>query len=89
MNLPLLLAIIAVMSFLSFLSMGLDKAAARRGARRIPERWLFAPALLGGALGGTIGMFVFRHKTRHWYFRLGFPLITAAQMLVVFSFFIY
>ena len=35
---------------------------------------------LGGGVGGTLGMFVFHHKTRHWYFRYGFPLIAIAQL---------
>ena len=60
--------------------MGWDKACARRGRRRVPERVLFAAALLGGAAGCWAGMYLFRHKTRHWYFVLGMPLILAAQL---------
>ena len=51
-----------------------------RGGWRISERTLFVFALLGGAVGGTIGMFVFHHKTRHLAFRLCFPLLAAAQL---------
>ena len=47
--------------------------------RRIPERTLFAWATLGGGIGATAGMLLFRHKTRHWYFRLFFPLLAALQ----------
>mgnify|MGYP004676675193 CR=1 FL=1 len=61
---------------LAFALMGIDKHKARRGAWRIPEKTLFLPVLLGGGAGGCLGMRVFRHKTRHWYFRFGFPLIT-------------
>lgn len=64
----------------AFALMGADKGRARRGAWRVPERTLFLPALLGGALGGTLGMRVFHHKTRHWYFRWGFPLLLALQL---------
>ena len=53
----------------AFALMGLDKAYVRRGGWRVPEKTLFGAALLGGAVGGTIGVFFFRHKTRHWYFR--------------------
>ena len=65
----------------AFFLMGLDKRRARREARRIPERTLFLPAILGGALGGTLGMRVFHHKTKHWYFRWGFPLLLVLQLV--------
>lgn len=67
----------------AFAVMGADKRRARRGAWRISEKALFLPAVLGGALGGVLGMRVFRHKTRHWYFRWGFPLLLAAQLLAL------
>ena len=55
--------------------MGADKRRARKGKYRIAEKRLFLVAALGGALGGTFGMYVFHHKTKHWYFRIGFPLL--------------
>lgn len=64
----------------AFGMMGMDKRRARRGGWRISERKLFLPALLGGALGGVLGMRVFRHKTKHWYFRRGFPLLLVLQL---------
>ena len=64
----------------AFVLMGADKRKARRGAWRIPERTLFLPALLGGALGGVLGMRTFHHKTRHWYFRLGLPAVLLVQL---------
>ena len=60
---------------LLFILMGLDKQKARKGKYRIPEKTLFIFALLGDALGGWIGMIVFHHKTKHWYFKIFFPLI--------------
>ena len=75
-----LLAFAAVMSAFLFVMMGIDKARARRGAWRISERTLFVFALLFGAAGGTAGMFLFHHKTKHWTFRFGFPLLCAAQI---------
>lgn len=67
-------------SCLGFVLMGVDKRRARRGAWRVPESTLWAVALLGGGLGGTLGMEVFRHKTRHRAFRYGFPLAAAVEM---------
>ena len=64
----------------AFFLMGMDKRRARRGKRRVPEKTLFLPAILGGALGGTLGMHLFHHKTRHWYFRWGYPLLLILQL---------
>lgn len=69
-----------VMNTALFCMMGIDKRRARQGKRRIPEKRLFALAILGGAVGGWLGMYVFRHKTRHWYFRVGFLALGLAQI---------
>lgn len=66
-----------------FLIMGIDKRRARRGAWRIPEKALFLTSLLGGSIGTWAGMYVFRHKTRHWYFVIGMPLILAVQIAIL------
>ena len=79
----LLAVLLGVMSAFLFVMMGLDKGKARRGAWRIGEKTLFLFALLGGAPGGTAGMFLFRHKTGHWSFRLGFPLLAALQLALL------
>lgn len=79
----LLILILTVMSAVLFLAMGADKSRAKSHCRRIPEARLFLLALLGGAVGGTLGMWVFRHKTRHWYFAFGFPLLAAIQLYVL------
>ena len=72
---------LAVMNLIGFVVMGVDKRRAVRGDWRISEASLFGVALLGGALGCTLGMQCFRHKTKHWYFRLGMPLIFIVQIL--------
>jgi len=72
-----------VINFIGFAMMGIDKNRARRGAWRIPEKTLFTCALLGGSLGATIGMSAFRHKTKHWYFKYGMPLILVVQVLLI------
>lgn len=77
-----LVVYLAFVNLLAFALMGIDKGRARRNRRRISEKTLFLFPLLGGALGGIIGMFFFRHKTKHWYFKWGFPLLLAAQIVL-------
>ena len=71
---------LAFINLLLFVLMGVDKAKAKRGARRFPEATLFFLAVVGGSLGGLLGMAVFRHKTLHKSFRIGFPVILIAQL---------
>ena len=78
-----LLGGMALMSLLAFCLMGLDKRRAQRGAWRVRERTLFLAALLGGAPGGMLGMYAFRHKTRRRVFRWGLPLLALGQALLV------
>ena len=72
-----------VMNLLAFALMGIDKAKAKRGAWRIPEKTLFLVTALFGGLGGTLGMSFFRHKTKHWYFKLGFPALLVIQIVLL------
>ena len=63
--------------------MGNDKRRARKNAFRIPEATLFAVAIVGGSLGCILGMFLFRHKTKHWYFLFGLPIILLIQLVTL------
>ena len=72
-----------VMNLLAFALMGMDKVKAKAGAWRIPEKTLFLATALFGGLGGTLGMTFFRHKTKHWYFKLGFPALLVIQMALL------
>ena len=76
----LIFAVIGAMSFISFCAMGLDKYRAIKRKRRTPEKRLFLYAILLGATGGTVGMYTFHHKTQHWYFVIGMPLILLLQI---------
>lgn len=75
-----------VINLIGLIIMGVDKRKAIRNAYRIPEATLFCIALLGGALGTTLGMRAFRHKTKHWYFVIGMPLIFLAQAALIIFF---
>ena len=64
------LIILLVMSALTFIVYGLDKHAAKTNSWRTPERRLLSFGFVGGALGALLGMCVFHHKTRKFYFWL-------------------
>ena len=57
-----------VVSVITFFAYGLDKLKAKGKSRRTPEKVLLGLSLFGGAIGGALGMALFRHKTKHWYF---------------------
>ena len=76
----IMLAYLLIVNFAAFVLMGDDKRRAKKkGARRIPEKTLFLSAVIGGSVGAIAGMQVFHHKTKHWYFVWGMPLILVVQ----------
>ena len=84
-DLPIAVAVyLTVMNLAAFSLMREDKKRSKeRGARRIPEKHLFFTALLGGSAGAILGMWIVRHKTKHWYFVFGMPAIFAVQLAIV------
>lgn len=81
-----LLGALAIMNMVGFALMGIDKYKAKKHAWRISEKTLFLVALLGGGAGSWAGMYVFSHKTKHWYFVIGMPVITVLELaLLIFA----
>ncbi|MGE7113308.1 DUF1294 domain-containing protein [Lysinibacillus sp. NPDC047702] len=78
-----LVAYMAIVSIVLLIMMGMDKSKAKKQEWRIAERTLFTLAIAGGAVGGVLGMYLFRHKTRHNSFAFGFPLLAAVQVFIV------
>jgi uncharacterized membrane protein YsdA (DUF1294 family) len=70
------------MNIIGLLVMGVDKEKAKNHAWRIPEKTLFLVSVLGGSVGTWAGMYLFRHKTKHWYFVVGMPAILIAQIVI-------
>ena len=81
-----LLIYLGIINLVGFFSMFLDKQKAKRGKWRIPEKTLFLLAVIGGSLGTTLGMHMFRHKTKHWYFKFGMPMILIIQFVLILYF---
>ncbi len=72
-----------LINLITFLAMYIDKRKAKKGKRRIPEKTLFVLVGLGGGIGGILGMYLFRHKTKKTRFVIGFPAILIFEALVV------
>lgn len=83
----ILLFYLVFMNIAGLVLMGADKRRARKHLWRVPEKTLFLVSVLGGSAGTLAGMYLFRHKTRHWYFVVGMPavLILQAGLAVYFS----
>ena len=71
-----------VIQFVRELIMYIDKRKAKLGRWRIPEKTLFLVTALGGGIGTTVGMYVFRHKTQKLNFVIGFPFITILEIIL-------
>ncbi|MDF2879788.1 MAG: hypothetical protein K0R54_345 [Clostridiaceae bacterium] len=65
-----------------------DKSLAIKGQWRTPEAKFFAIAALFGSLGIWIGMYLFRHKTKHFKFVVFIPSILAMQIYIFFTYII-
>ncbi|WP_297714576.1 DUF1294 domain-containing protein [Clostridium sp.] len=74
-------------NILLFTLMSIDKKRAKLKQWRISEKTFFILALIGGSVGGVLGMYTFRHKTKHLKFTLGFPTIILFQIIAVYLFF--
>ncbi len=75
-----ILVYLLIVNAAGFLSMLVDKWKAKKNLWRIPEATLLTIALIGGSVGSLIGMYTVRHKTRHWKFVIGVPIILICQI---------
>ena len=79
-SLTLIIIYFIAVNFIGFVLMGIDKRKAIRNAFRIPEATLFSVAIVGGSVGSILGMLLFRHKTKHWSFKIGLPAILLVHL---------
>ncbi len=80
----ILIIYFVALNILTFFMMGRDKIKARKNLWRTPEGTFFVLSIIGGTIGTIFGMYLFRHKTRKWYFRFGLPLILIIQVVIIF-----
>lgn len=82
----IILIYLGIANIIGFCLMGIDKAKAKAKAWRIPEKTLLGIAVFGGGLGVLLGMETFRHKTKHWYFKYGIPVVLMVEIAAVLYF---
>lgn len=76
-----------IINVIAFLAMWIDKRKAEKGKWRISETTLLLLGVLGGSIGGMIGMYTFRHKTKKKRFTIGMPAILIIEILIYFIYF--
>jgi uncharacterized membrane protein YsdA (DUF1294 family) len=84
----IVLILFIVMNIAGLLIMKVDKKRAVKHQYRISERTLWLFAIFGGAIGCTLGMNTYRHKTKHLAFKIGFPFLAIVEV-VLFVYFLY
>ena len=72
-----------IMNLVTFILYGADKAKAKKGKWRIPEKTLILFAACFGGLGAFLGMKIFRHKTKHTSFRIIVPVCMIIQFILI------
>lgn len=80
----IILLFILIMSLIAFFVMGYDKSQAKKHKQRVSERTLWTLALFGGGIGAYFGMQLFRHKTKHTNFRVGFLMLMIIYAFLIF-----
>lgn len=74
---------IVFINLLGIILMFLDKRKAVKNRWRISENTLMFTALIGGSLGCLIGMYTFRHKTKHKKFTIGISVLLIVNILCI------
>ena len=80
---------IFIINIISFILMGIDKRAAKNNMYRIPEKVFFTISFLLGSLGTYIGMYKFRHKTKHLNFKILIPILLIVNIMCIYYIFLH
>lgn len=83
MNIDSVIGYLAIINIVTFCLYGMDKSAAVKDKRRIPNRVLLALAAVGGSIGAWAGMYTFRHKTQKWYYTITVPVLLLLQITLI------
>lgn len=83
-----ILIFLFIINLLGFMLMYIDKKRAIKHKWRISENALMTIAIAGGCIGSLLGMYCFRHKTKHPKFTIGIPSILIIEIILFFFIYI-
>ena len=85
----ILIAYVAIMSLISVIVCIYDKTVSKldRVELRSPERNLMILSAFGGSVAMLITMLIIRHKTKHFSFMFGIPVMIIIQAAAIFALF--
>ena len=72
-----------VINVIAFITMWYDKRQAIKGNFRVSEKTLFILAIFLGGIGIYLGMYTFRHKTKHLKFTIGIPVVICINIATI------
>jgi uncharacterized membrane protein YsdA (DUF1294 family) len=84
-----LLLYLIFINIAAFILFTFDKYRSRVGARRVSEKNLHTMTLLGGFVGATLSMFLFRHKINKLFFIIKHLFIIILWVVGVYFFYTY
>ena len=87
--LSILIAYIVIISIVSIIVCFYDKKISKKNRveLRTPEKTLLVLSALGGSVAMFITMLIIRHKTKHFKFMVGIPVIMVVQAAALFALF--
>ena len=76
---------IAIISLISIITCIYDKKISKKNKveLRVPEKILLILSALGGSVAMLITMLLIRHKTKHFKFMVGIPVIIILQVALI------
>ena len=76
----IIISYLLIVNIIAFITVYIDKQKAIKKQWRIRESTIIFISLIGGSIGTYLGMYFFRHKTKHLKFTLGIPIIILIQL---------
>lgn len=70
-------------NIISMITFYIDKRKAIKKKYRVSEKTLIALSLIGGCFGSLIGMYLFRHKTKHLKFKILVPILCIIWLILL------